>query len=221
MKKSIIATTVLIVIVATGAVLYWQYTRTPKYSLWQVKKAIEQHDLASFEKYVDVEGIINSFIDQMLELLSDQEKPKDEWEQLGESIAKGLITLLKPQLTKIVRQQIADYVEIGKFKQEKKSTESEGPEISLSEIWDKTGSEKNTFQGIAYIRKEGKIAYVGLKFFQEQYDTTLILDLKMRHRGSYWQAAELSNFSEFMNKIDALETERIAELNKPIIEAMC
>lgn len=39
MKKSIIATTVLIVIVATGAVLYWQYTRTPKYSLWQAKKA--------------------------------------------------------------------------------------------------------------------------------------------------------------------------------------
>jgi len=220
MKKFLTIAIVLFVAIVAGGIIYWQYTRTPKYSLWQAKKAIEQHDLASFEKYVDVEGITNNLIDQILEISTDETKPQDEWKQLGEAIAKGLISLLKPNLTKILKQQIVEYVEMGKFEEEKKSRESEEPEISLSDLWNKSGGERNVFKGIAYVKKEGKIAYVGLEFFQEKYDTSLILSLKMRDKGRYWQVAEISNFSEFMRKLDELETRRIAELNKPIIEAM-
>ena len=220
MKKFLTFAIVLIVAIFTGGIIYWQYTRTPKYSLWQAKKSIEQRDLASFEKYVDVEGITNSLIDQILEISTEETKPQDEWEQLGEAIGKGLITILKPQLTKIVKQQLVDYVETGKFEEEKKGRESEEPQISLSELWNKAGGRKSVFRGISYVKKEGEIAYVGLAFFQEKYDTSLIMDLKMRNRGGYWQVAELSNFSEFIRKLDDLETERIAKLNKPIIEAM-
>jgi len=218
MKKFL--TIAIVVTAVVGGIIYWQYTRTPKYSLWQAKKAIEQHDLASFEKYVDVEGVVNSLIDQILEISTEETKPQDEWEQLGETIGEGLIMLLKPQLTKILKQQIAEYVETGKFEEEKKGRESEELEISLSELWNKAGGRKSVFRGISYVTKEGKIAYVGLEFFQEKYDTSLILDLKMRDRGGYWQVAELINFLEFMRKLDDLETRRIAELNKPIIEVI-
>jgi hypothetical protein len=220
MKKFVTVAIVLVMAILIGAILYWQYTQTPKYSLLQAKKAVEQHDLASFEKYVDVEGITSSLIDQILELSTEGKEQQGEWEQLGEAIGKGLIMLLKPQLTKTLKQQIAKYVETGKFEEEKKSRESEEPEISLSDLWNKSGGEKNVFKGIAYVKKEGKIAYVGLEFFQEKYDTSLILNLKMRDKDGYWQVAEISNFSEFMRKLDDLETRRIAELNKPIIEAM-
>ena len=54
-------------------------------------KAIEQQDfLASFRKYVDVEGITSSLIDQMLELSTESREQQGEWEQLGEAIGKGL-----------------------------------------------------------------------------------------------------------------------------------
>lgn len=102
----------------------------------------------------------------------------------------------------------------------KKNRKSEKPEISLLDLQNKFGNEKNVFKGIAYVRKEGKIAYVGLKLFQEKYDTSLVLELKMRNKGGYWQIAEISNLSEFMRKLDDLETRRIAKLNEPIIEAM-
>ncbi len=221
MKKLIVGLVVAcFVILGAGGVYYWQYTKSPKYSLLQAKNAFGQHDLATFEKYVDVEGITNSIIDQMLETATELEQPKDEWEQLGETLGKGLVTLLKPQLSKLAKQQIAKLVETGKLEEEQQSTKSGEPDFSLSDIWNKAGGEKAGFQGIEYIKKEGKIAYAGLKFFHKEYNTDLILDLKMRDKGGYWQVAELSNFADYMKKMDELETKRISELNAPIIEAM-
>jgi len=226
MKKLVVGLVIaFFIILFAGGVYYWQFTKSPKYSLLQAKKAFEQHDLVSFEKYVDVEGIANSLIDQMLEIATEQEKPKDEWEQLGESIVKGLVTLLKPQLSKLAKQQITKLVETGKLEEEHQKTKSEEPNFSLSDIWNKAGGKKAGFQGIKYqgieyIKKEGKVAYVGLKFFYKEYNTELILDLKMRDKGGYWQVAELSNFADYMKKLDELETKRINKLNAPIIEKM-
>lgn len=221
MKKLVVGLVVaFFIILFVGGVYYWQYTKSPKYSLLQAKNAFEQHDLNNFEKYVDVEGITNSLIDQLLEISTEKEQPKDKWEQLGESFGKGLVTLLKPQLSKLARQQIAKLVETGKLEKKRQRTKSEEPDFSLSDIWNKAGGEKAGFQGIEYIKKEGKIAYVGLKFFHKEYNTELILDLKMRDKGGYWQVAELSNFADYMKKLDELETKRINELNAPIIDEM-
>lgn len=221
MKKLVVGLVVsFFIILFTGGIYYWQYTKSPKYSLLQAKNAFEQHDLNNFEKYVDVEGVTNSLIDQLLEISTEKEQPKDEWEQLGESLGKGLVILLKPQLSKLARQQIAKLVETGKLEGEQQRTKSEEPDFSLSDIWNKAGGGKAGFQGIEYIKKEGKIAYVGLQFFYKEYNTELILELKMRDKGGYWQVAEWSNFTDYMKKLDELETKRINELNAPIIEEM-
>jgi hypothetical protein len=50
--------------------------------------------------------------------------------------------------------------------------------ITVKTLW-------NPFQGVAYVKKEGKIAYIGLKFFQETHNPALTLDLKIRDRGGY------------------------------------
>jgi len=50
--KKITTIFVLVIIVVAAAIYYWQWTHSPKYSLLQAKKAIENHDIVSFEKYV-------------------------------------------------------------------------------------------------------------------------------------------------------------------------
>lgn len=218
MKKIIIiVTAITIIILGVGGYYYWKHTTSPKYSLWQAKKAFEQHDLISFEKYVDIEGISNNLIDQMM--IMEQEKPKDEWEALGESIGKGLVELLKPQLGKLTKYQVAKIVETGRFEEEK-NKKAEESELSFLGIWNKTGGEETGFQGIKYVKKEGKLAYIGLNIFLEKYNANLILDLKMRDKEGYWQVAGLSNFADYMKKIGELENERIDQLNAQIIEAM-
>lgn len=218
MKKIAIISVIVIVVIAI-AIYYWQWTRSPKYSLLQAKKAIENHDVVSFEKYVDVQSLTERLIDQFLDLATaQQEQPVDEWEQMGQNIAKGFINLLKPQLAKLAKEQVAYYVEKGSFEDAKDKDES--PKFSLKEIWNKSGGEKSKFRGFEYVKKDGKIAVVGLSFFHEEYNTKLVLDIKMREKDGYWQVAELSNFSDYMKKLDQLESKRIEELNKPIIEAM-
>lgn len=208
LRKRVIITIVIILIVALVSILYRQHTLSPEYSLWQAKKAVEQHDVISFEKYVDVEGVSNSLIDQVISMRKEETQPQHESEQLGESIAKGLVMLLKPHLSKMASEQMVKYVETGKFEEVEKSPQSGEPNISLSSIWEKSGKEENAFKGVEYVKKEGKIAYIGLKFFQKNYNTSLILVLKMRDKGGYWQVAEINNFADFMKKLDDLETKR-------------
>lgn len=220
MRKLIFAAIIIAIFIAAGCILYWQYTKTPKYSLLQAKKAFEQHDLASFEKYIDIEGISCSLIEQALETADKQEKPKDNLERFGELIGKGLLTLLKPRLSKLVKEQVTELVETGKFEVKKENKVTEEPEFLLSNIWSKVGGENVKLQGIEYVKEEGKIAYVGLKLYQEKYNAWLVLDVKMRDLRGYWQVVKLSNFGEYMEKIDELETKRINEINSPIIESI-
>ena len=215
MKKIIIIVTAITIIFLGGG-YYWKHTTSPEYSLWQAKKAFEQHDLISFEKYVDIEGISNSLIDQIM--IMEREEPKDEWEALGESIGKGFVNLFKPQFSKLIKQQVVELVETGRFEEERDSKISEESGFSLPSIWHKAGGGETGFQGIKYVKKEGKIAYIGLNIFLEEYNANLILDLKMRDRRSYWQAVALINLDEYLKKLDELRLKRGAEEQKRLVE---
>lgn len=214
-KRAGIVILVLISILGFGGYLYWKYIRSPKYSLLQARKAFEQHDIESFEKYVDIEGVIGNAVDQILEVEAQKQEPEDEWERLGKSFGIGLVSLMKPQLIKLYKEQVVKLVESGNFKGESK-TEEKAPS-SLSGLWNRVRG-KNNFPNIAYIKKNGKLAYVGLNVFDKEDNAHLILELKMRNKGNYWQVAEISNLGKYIKKTNELEEQRIANLNKPIIE---
>ena len=204
----------------TGGLYYWQLTKSPKYSLLQVQKAFEQHDLVSFEKYVDVEGITSRIIDQALDTSMGQESSEDGLGELGETMARGFVTLIKPQLSQLAKQQIAILVETGNFEAERESSNTDISALTQTELFDFIDLENLEFQGIEYINVEGAIAYIGLKIHQKQYDTDMMFELKMRNKGKFWQIAELSNYADYLNELEGLETKRINELNAPILEAM-
>ena len=55
-KKPIFAI-VLVVLVVVGAGFYWHWTRSVDYALVEIRAATQDRDLATFQKYVDVEGV--------------------------------------------------------------------------------------------------------------------------------------------------------------------
>ena len=58
----------LLVVALAGGYLYYQnFVGSPKYSLLQAHKAMENHDMEAFEKYVDVPSVTGSLIDQLAE----------------------------------------------------------------------------------------------------------------------------------------------------------
>lgn len=218
MKKNVILIVVGLIIIGLAG-YYWHWTHSPKYSLWQIKKAVKTHDMDSFNKYVDIESVVDRLIDQALEgKLGETKAPSNQWEAAGQNLASGLIKFMKPQLTKVAKDEIASYIEKGT--PDIKQAQDQGNNKDADSFINKPGLYEGQYAGVSYVKKDGKIAVVGVEMDYSVYDAKLILDIKMREKNGYWQVAELSNYSEFMSKFGEAKKKKLDQLNKPIKEAM-
>lgn len=206
-KKTIILIIGLTLVIGTVGLLYYRYISSPEYSLGQIKTAFEQHDISKFEKYVDTKTLINGILDKTLNQMSEKSTATSEAEKLGENLGKGLINLLRPQVEELWTQQINKLVETGDIggQNEKKG---------LDELWSK--NDTASFKGIKEVKKDGKVATISLEFNQPRFDTTLVIDIKMRDKGSYWQLFDISNIFEFNKTIESLEERRVGKLNEEV-----
>lgn len=65
-RRTAIAVGVLLAVVLGGTALAWfEWTRSPTYSLRQIVTALEEHDRYSFEKYVNLDSLLQSAISDM------------------------------------------------------------------------------------------------------------------------------------------------------------
>ena len=208
----------VVIILLMGYLGYSYWTRTPKYSLYQIAKAIRHHDVELFNKHVDVNTLTNRLIDDLILSTPKQKEEEEEtsvWEKLGSEIGKGLVNLMKPRLAEITKEQIEKYIETGDFKKPEDKISGENS-ISLSEIQKSIGK---TFTGMKSTKEEGKIALVGIGLFNERVNKEVILELKMRKKeGGYWQLVEFANVPALVKELQKLEEEKLNQLNQPIRE---
>lgn len=191
----IIAVSILIITVLVG---YFVYARTPKYSLLQIRKAVATHDLDSFNKYVD--------IDSLLDGISDVSFDNTDF-----------VNSLKSQMAQLIKKQINVFVETGEL--EKRSDENLLGTRFIVEIYESIKNRKKiAFKGIVNCKEEGKIAYIGFKFISIGKDTSVILTIKMRNKGSYWQVVQLKDFKDFSDFIVEATGLNI-EVDRKLIEA--
>jgi hypothetical protein len=87
----------------------------------------------------------------------------------------------------------------------------------LSDIWLKTDSV--SFKGIKAVEEDGKIATVSLEFDQPRFDTTLVLDIKMRDKGNHWQLFDITNVFDFVQTINSLEERRVKRINDEAVRS--
>jgi hypothetical protein len=202
MKKILL---LLLLVLGVGAYLYYQnFISSPKYSLLQAHEAMEDHDMAAFEKYVDVPGVTGSLIDQ----LAEQRGLIGTLNPASGAIRQAL-RYMKPQLTQVARKEIEKYVETGDFKKDPNAPKKK-VDISLSGLWHKMVSDSAAFKGIKYVKEEGPTALVGIEFSQPRYDTTMVLEVKMQDQGEHWQVVALTNTGELLKQTARLQRQKLA-----------
>ncbi len=178
----------LLLIIPLVTLLGWLYIRsTPQYSLYQIRRAVKNHDYEMFTKYVDVDAVADSVFEQSL---ADQKSEEDKastnvWEEMGRSLAEGLIISMKPALKESAKAAIRKAVESGDFGGKKLLND---PVKSISEI---------------KVKKEGKLAQVTIT--DEEGSA---VKLTMRKKESYWQL--ISGF-------DLIKSEKSASSETTII----
>lgn len=207
-KLVVVGLIILLVAGAIGGYIYW--LRTPQYSLNQIKKAVEQHDLVTFEKHVDIDSLVTRFIDQAI-----SKEMGDSNEDI-DTLAAGFIEMLKPQIVEVAKNQIKTYVEKGNF-EDVKEDDTETP---FKNFYKDVNGEGVQFRGIDEIKKSGKIAIIGLKLYSKKFEEELVLEVKMRKLDNYWQVVEFNNISDFVDKMNEFETNKLAILNEPFINEM-
>lgn len=208
-KKIVLAAVAAVIVIALLG--YWYWTKTPQYSLKQMQESVAKHDLAAFNKYVDIDSVTSRAIDQLLELkLND---PKDVQDDTTKNFAAGLIKILKPQLVAVAKEEMKTFVEKGTTE----LPDNQSPNNPKMKELLNTGSGKAEFKGVAYTNKDGKIATVGIDMFYPKLNSTTLLEVRMREMDGYWQIAEISNLASFVKKLEELETAKLAEINKQTI----
>lgn len=216
-KARVLIPSMLVVALVGGFFVHRHYTRRPEYSLHQIQRALEIHDVAKFEKHVDLESVTSRLIDDALASSSQgTESLQDGPEALGSAIGAGLIQLMKPRLVSAFRDQVLRWVETGSVGDQRDSASADAPEISLNSMFRRAGAGEGGFRGIDYVKKQGKIALVGLGLRNATLESDLAVELKLRDVGGYWQLVELSNLPQLLARIEQLEAQRLAALNEPI-----
>src|SRR4051812_39481006 len=83
----------LLAIAAGGA--FYLYWTSPTYSLRQVRQAVDDRNVAAFEKYVDIHGICDSGVDRFL---SEASKPATGGGRWKNALGAGILMVMKPAM---------------------------------------------------------------------------------------------------------------------------
>lgn len=198
----------LVILLALGAAGYYYFQNLkngPKGALAQAASAVNNHDMATFEKFVDVNSVTMHLVDDitsqgsgLLSLLP------------GGSLAMGAaMRFAKPALAKAAHKEVERYVETGSLEAAAAAAPKRLVNISLTGMVSKVVSADSEFKGIKYEREEGDNAFVGLEITQPKYDTTMVVEVKMRRRGDGWQVQQIMNTKELLQQVVGLEKRRL------------
>lgn len=202
--KRLLLLVVLIALAAGGYYYYRSLKQGPEYALLQAAAAAKTHDMAAFERYVDVNSVSGHLVDQ----LTNQGSLLSLLNPSG-LLFKGALRLLKPQLTKAAHAEVRRYVETGSVEGSAEAAPKGLGRLSLAGLAGAVVSPESSFKGIKYSRQQGEQAFVGLEFTQPKYDTTMVMEVKLLHRGDHWQLTEITNTGDLIQRVARLEKQRL------------
>lgn len=103
MKKLVIGAVILTAVLVAGFAFV---KGTPQYSLYQFKKAVENHDPDAAFKYLDVDSVVDNLASDLMNSQEMNKPTSSPWEEAGQSMAKGLVTVMLPSIKDAMKGQI-------------------------------------------------------------------------------------------------------------------
>lgn len=104
MRRSSLLIFLLVLALAGFGGTYW-FLKSPYYSLYQIGKAIHDHDAPLFLAYVDINEIVRSQKGDFVEIFVPQKVAKD-----ANEVVNTLLTAMMPQVTKIVQAKVVQVI---------------------------------------------------------------------------------------------------------------
>ena len=203
--KKLLLLVLLLALVGGGYYYYRTLKSGPNGALVAAAAAVQTHDMASFEKYVDVNSVTSHLVDDV----TQQGSALTSLMPGGSLVMGGAMRLIKPALAKAAHNEVQRYVETGSLEAAAAAAPKRLVNISLTGLASKVVSPESEFKGIKYTREEGDNAFVGLEVSQPKYDTTMVVEVKLRRQGDHWRMTQITNSAELLRGVAQLEKKRL------------
>jgi len=204
--KRILLFVVLLAVVAGGYYYYNSLKKGPEYALLQAAAATQSHDVAAFERYVDVDALTGHLVDDV----ASQSGVLTALVPGGGLALRGSLRLLKPQLAKAAHNEVKRFVETGSLEAAQAASPKHLANLSFLGLAGRVVSPDSQFRGVKYSTDKGNEALVGLEFTQPRYDTTMVVEVKLlKQPDGHWQAKQITNAGELAQGVARLEKARL------------
>lgn len=200
--KRLLLFVLLLALVAGGYYYYNSLKKGPEYALLQAAAATQTHDVATFDRYVDVDALTSHLVDDV----ASQSGTLAALVPGGGLALRGGLSLLKPQLAKAAHKEIQRYVETGSIEAAQAAAPKRLVNLSFMGLAGRVVSPDSKFKGVKYSTDKGNEALVGLEFTQPRYDTTMVVEVKLlKQADGHWQAKQITNAGELAKDVARLE----------------
>lgn len=201
-----ISAIIILLIAITGAWYFLYFIKTPVYSLKLAHDAIQTHNVDEFKKHVDVNSIIDSSYDEIVEAQLDINNIKDSnMRSFLVSISQSLKPKIVHTLTQIVYEKLAGT---------ESTTKEQVDPGEVQEFMDKTGINALKFKEIGSSTTTDGIADVPLVFHSDKLNKDITLHVEMRkNNDGTWQAFKIKNLKEYIIEINNLDNQANASEN--------
>jgi len=205
---------VLTIVIICG---YWYWTTTPEHAVFQIKSAINTHDVDRFEKYVALDEALESIFDQVLSssLGSASNNSEDGFKQLGSMIGLGMINMLKPNLVSYGKQEIIKYIKTGSYS----DISAAGSDAEkFREVVGDFSQLKHVSIDNYSIHKQGMLSILNVPIENKDVGKSFDLEIIMNDKGGYWQVTGFRNIGDILREINAIKQEQVNIANTQLYE---
>lgn len=223
MKKILILLVLGIIVIGFTVLIIWKnYQHSAKYSLHMIEKSVMEKNTLKFEQYVDVNAISEQVIEGVVSQLTYENLTEDEsgLEFLGYALGMKLVENLKPSLISLLRSSFIESIETGKFDNLFDKADPEKQNVSLEGVGRVISIDPVEFLGVDGLRTERNVGTFGLKFFNENLDTTVIIKFRMIKQNKRWIVNSFDNLDKYLRDLKKLKEDRLLEVNNEIKKQM-
>lgn len=184
---------------------YWYWTTTPSYAVNSIVDSLKQHDVQTFEKYVDVDSVASHAFDDLLEGPA-REEILGRMGRMDSFLGAGFIRFFKRDIINMAHERLVHVVADPGIRLDA-VTDSSTNTLGSYHINPRTrqtlvdyGLSKYGFRGIKYLQTQGNDARLGLEFFSPRLRNSYIVEFRLEDAGGYWRVTQLTNLPELLER---------------------
>lgn len=208
--RIIVAAAVLAVAAsAAGAWYFLKYASSPDYALAKLEEAVEKHDKDQFYKYADVEHLLDTASNVMIEGLVDSTVPVSAD---AKAAVGSFARMFKDPVVMSMQRALDNYIMYGNWKSMEISRDANSFDVDSDMVVSRMGVAEISFKRIDSLAIDDEngtaVAKAVVHHSEADEDFTLDVELIQSEEG-HWKLYEITNLQDYVKFVNMSRQKKV------------